>query len=292
VAFGTSHGRPLADATLRFGPVGGVDDARRLWSQHGAAEVRGRHLEVDRTLYRRPNGAFLLTGNPGPFVEIDQTSSTITVDEGDVSVQLQLLAAFAFPLILHATASLLVHGSACARDDQTLVICGDSGAGKSSLLVGLVDAGWTAVTEDLCTVDLRGEQPMVWPGPPWVRIAHGRAGPIGARPRFETGDKTAWDIASVQAREPRAVTQLVLLDTPGGEAPMVEAVAGSAAIRDIAHHAVWLGEQDERGRRLFRPTAEMATRVPTVRLRLPRHESWLDSVPELLASNGFVATSA
>jgi hypothetical protein len=125
---------------------------------------------------------------------------------------------------------------------------------------------------------------MVWPGPPWVRITHGKVGPHGSRQLFDSKFKTGWDISASQATGPTAVTRVVLLEAPGGDDALFEPIPPPAAIRALARHGVWLGDQDERARRLFGPTAGLVAKVPTMRLRLPRSDSWLDKVPSLLAS--------
>ncbi len=280
---GIAAGEPLAEANIRFAPVD-QPPKTQLWTQHGEADVDGEHFEVDRVLFQRPTGQLVLTGSMGPALEVDQPNAAITIDDGDLGVQLQLLATFAIPLVLHTTGTLVLHGSACTLGGHTIVVCGDSGAGKSSLLVGLLDAGWTAVTEDLCAIDLRGPAPLVWPGPPWVRIGRGKPGPIGSEPRFDSPYKTGWDIAFKQTTEPTAVTHLVLLQSPGGESPSVESVSHPDALHDLARHAVWLGDQSQRGRELFGPTAELISKVPAVRLRFPRRDSWLDQVSAFLPS--------
>ena len=85
------------------------------------------------------------------------------------------------------------------------MICATSGTGKSSLLVGLMAAGWQPVSEDICVVDLRNGF-RVWPGPPWVRRAG--EGPPGAGVRFRTREKTAWDIGPWQVDRPVPVEEL------------------------------------------------------------------------------------
>jgi hypothetical protein len=284
VSLGTLTGEPLATATVQFGPVGAAEGVE-LWAQHGEVVIDGVSISVDRWLHRRDaDGVLVMTGSRGPALQVDPASATITIDDGDEPAQLQLLATFGLPLVLQSTGALIVHGSSCSRGDQTVVICGDSGSGKSSALVGLVDAGWTAVTEDLCAIDFRGGVPTVWPGPPWVRVGRGRPGPAGSARRFAGSDKTGWDLSGNQTAEARPLTQVVLLDAPGGDAPSLTPVPNATAIRALAPHAVWLGDNDERGPRLFGPTAELAAKVPTFRLRLPRRDSWLDAVPDLLAS--------
>lgn len=282
VEVGVATGTPLAGATIRFGPVA-TPTGVEVWSQHAEAVVEGAPIGVDRVLHQRPAGTFVLTGSVGPALEVDQSSATITIDEGDDSFRVQLLATFGLPLILHTTDALVLHGSACTLGDRTILVCGESGSGKSTLLVGLVDAGWTPVTEDLAAIDFRGPTPVVWPGPPWVRVGHGKPGPVHSAPRFDSAYKTGWDIASVQSPDARPVTQVVLLDSPGGVEPSLDRLRPHVAIRQLARHGVWFGDQNERGRRLFDPTANLTARVPAFRLRVPRSESWLDEVPGFLA---------
>jgi hypothetical protein len=179
---------------------------------------------------------------------------------------------------------LLVHGSACARDGEAIIVCADSGSGKSSSLVRLVDEGWQSISEDLCAIDLRGERPRVWPGPPWVRVAHGEPGPRRAPHAFDSEDKAAWDVSATHADAATDVARVVLLEAPGGDAPITKELSHADALRALARHAVWLLDPDDRGRRLFEPVTRLITGVPTVRVRMPRRDSWRDQVPELLAA--------
>jgi hypothetical protein len=245
-----------------------------LWSQPGEAA----------SLYRRRDGRLVLSGPTTAAMEIDLRVATVTVAPGIASVQRQLVASFALPLLVHGLDVLLVHGSACARDGQAIVVCADSGSGKSSTLVRLVDEGWRAISEDLCAIDLRGEVPTVWPGPPWVRVAHGEPGPRDAPRAFDSEDKTAWDVTALQADGPTEVARVVLLDAPGGDAPTLDALSTPDAIRALARHAVWLLEPEDRGRQLFALVARLVAKATAVRARFPRRVEWRDAVPALMAS--------
>lgn len=280
---GVGSGTPLLDATLRLGSVG-ASDGVELWNQHGEVVVNGKTINVDRVLHRRPGGALVLSGNRGPTIEVDTAAKTITVDDGDVAVQRQLVATFALPLLLHQTDTPVVHGSACTRDNTTIVVCGDSGTGKSTLLVALVNAGWSPVSEDLCALDRRGAPPMVWPGPPWVRVSHRQPGPLGAAMQFDSLDKTGWDIAATQPTAAQPVSRIILLGAPGGDAPELVPVPKSDAISALARHAVWLAEPEDRGRRMFGIVAALAASVPVWSLRMPLGKSWAANAVELLAS--------
>ena len=254
---GTSSGTPLAKAAVRFGFVA-PHDGRELWTQHGEVVVGGETIHVDRSLHRRASGTLVLSGNRGPSIEIDPATNMITVNDGALAVQRQLVATFALPLLLHETGTPVVHGSACACDGQTIVVCGDSGTGKSTLLVALMNAGWLPVSEDLCAIDQGSAAPIVWPGPPWVRVAHRQTGPVGAAMQFDSLDKTGWDIAPTQPSTALPVRRLVLLSAPAGTTPEFQPLTTVDAIPALARHSVWLAEPAERGRRMFGAVAGLA----------------------------------
>jgi hypothetical protein len=272
IELGASAGVPLAFATIRYGEVA-PPEGSQLWSQNGEAAV----------LSRRVDGRFVLASPRAAALEVDPRDASITVAPGDDAVQRQLVASFGLPLLLHGLDVLLVHGSACARDDRAIVVCADSGSGKSSTLVRLIDHGWESLSEDVCTIDLRDPQhPRVWPGPPWVRVAHGEPGPAAATRAFESEDKTAWDTSAIHAAAPVDLARVVVLDAPGGGAPVIELLARAEALRAIARHAVWLQEPADRGRRLFPPVATVVAQVPVVRVRLPHDDAWRESIPDVV----------
>jgi hypothetical protein len=151
-------------------------------------------------------------------------------------------------------------------------------------VVGLVDRGWPAVSEDLCVLDLSGGRPVVWPGPPWVRRSHGLAGPAGAQPRFSSPDKIAWDIESALVNHPVPLGEIVFLEEPGDASVERQSLVSSEVVRRLAAHALWLGRSDEKGPRLFGPIVDVAGSAPATALRMPRRESWLDELPDVLAA--------
>jgi hypothetical protein len=102
--------------------------------------------------------------------------------------------------------------------------------------------------------------------------------------RFETPDKTAWDIATRQHSAPVPVSRLVFLDPPGGDTPRWQILSQPEAIKALAAHAVWLRAPEEAGRELFGLAATVTSHVTAARLRLPRRASWLEELPAVLQS--------
>ena len=280
---GHARGSPIAEAVVRTGHVA-PPAGEELWRLH--AEVRTEHglLTTDRRLYERRDGTLVLHGTSGPTLEVDRGQNRVTISEGAESTRLQLLTTFGLPLLLHAYPVLLVHAAACERAGRAVVLCGDTGSGKSSLLVALIDGGWRAVSEDVCALDLRREPPLVWPGPPWVRRAYGEGGPTGARLRFHTPDKAAWDIAPWQVEAAVPVSRLVFLDPPRADAPAWQTVSRAEAVAALARHAVWLADPARRARASFGPVVEVTAQVPGFRSRLPFGPSRPDELCRLLAA--------
>jgi hypothetical protein len=279
---GRARGDPIADAVVRVGelpPANGPE----LWRLHDEADAGGVRRTIDRWLCRQ-DGSLVVHASDGPGFSVDPRNDTVTIEPGTDVVTRQLIASFALPLVLNGHDVLVLHAATVAKDGRALVVCGTSGAGKSSVLVRMVDVGWQAVSEDVCAIDVRSDTPMAWPGPPWVRRAYGDPGPIGASLRFETPDKAAWDLEPWQPQGPVPVERLVFLDPPGGDAPQWLPLRQPEAARDLARHAAWIADPTEAPGRLFPLALELTKRVQCDHLRLPRTRSWLEGLPDVLGA--------
>jgi len=279
---GRASGQPIADAVVRVGDVP-PPTGPELWRLHDEAEAGGVRRAIDRWLSRE-DGSLVVHASAGPSLAVETGTDTVTIEPGADVITRQLIASFAVPLVLNAHDVLVLHASTVAKDGRALVVCGKSGVGKSSVLVGMVDAGWQAITEDVCAIDLRGETPTAWPGPPWVRRAYGEGGPNGAALRFETPDKEAWDLERWQPLGPVPVERLVFLDPPGGDSPQWTPLRQPEAVRDLAGHAAWLGDPADVAGRLFPLALAFTKGVQCDHLRLPRSSAWLDGLPEVLGA--------
>ena len=275
--FGDCMGNPLADLEVRVG-LPAAAGSSPLWAQR----------MPDGSMQRAtvgPAGEFVLETGPDHRVSLSAAGDVVTVPESFGWVETQLVASFVMPFLLAGAKTLVLHAAAACGNGGAVLIAGPGGTGKSSSLVGLVDAGWAPLSEDVCVVDLSGSEPLVWPGPPWLRRHHGEPGPRGSRVLFESSEKTAWDVAPFRhAMGPVPVAALVLLGRPlPGARPERVALRRGDAIGALAPHAVWLGDSGEASRRLFAPVAEAAARIPVSELRLPLAENWLDLLVPLLA---------
>lgn len=73
-------------------------------------------------------------------------------------------------MVLHQRGELVVHASAVAVDGNAAVFLGPKGAGKSTTAAAFHAQGYPVLEDDLVGIRFDGEQPMVVPGVPQLRL--------------------------------------------------------------------------------------------------------------------------
>jgi hypothetical protein len=267
--FGTTAGAPLAAMRVLDGAMTDLP-GQRIWSATVAAPDGPQEHEMRRAADGRLE--LRIAGRHMLQVAADRDEAIL----GDVSeaVGWQLLTTFALPMAAQRAGALMLHAAVVVRAGAALVVCAQSGTGKSSLLIALTDAGWEALSEDMVAVTFEDDAVMAWPGPPWVRISPGEPGPDGAAVRFVTTDKVGWDLSSRMCARPVPVARLVLLDPPTDQ-PADTALATSEEVMGaLAHHTPWFEEPARRGAALWGSAVRFARAVPAMRVRLQRRDEW------------------
>lgn len=130
------------------------------------------------------------------------------------------------------------HAGVLARDEATVLLQGESGAGKTTLTLGLIARGWLPVADDVAIVDVRTLGLRVFPRCFHVEQFHLR--PPEARPRLE-------DVAVVEgharplhwASEGRQPTAIITIardaEQPSGLTPLLRAEAAGALFHGAIH---------------------------------------------------------
>ncbi len=212
---------------------------------------------------------------------------SVAAKGGNLQVVVEALASVALPLIAQRSGSLVLHASAASREGAAVMLCAHGGSGKSSLLMGLVGAGWDALSEDQCVVDLdSGGRHRVWPGPSWVRLKHRAVLPplvAGLPARFEALDKSAWDLGDGVAHSPARLERVVLLEAPAGSEMVWEPLAEAEVIGALAQHATWVQRADAFPSSVLPQVVKLGMSVPGFRMRMPRRPDWLERGVALLA---------
>jgi hypothetical protein len=251
-----------------------------IWHLTGTMSLNGGAIAYDQRLTRRDDDSFVLT-TEGAALLVDRDAGALVVDAPTESWARQLVTTYGLPLLIEETPALVLHACAAVPPgaDSAHVVCAASGTGKSTLLAGLVSAGWQAVSEDVSVIDLRGPEPVVWPGPPWVRSRDAMI--PGASVRFESADKRGWDIEPWQVDGPVPVARIAFMQ-PAGTPAVWRPIEAGGAIARLVGSTIWLTEPGRRGPRTFGRSADVAARVAAAEIRVPVAQDWVANVERLL----------
>lgn len=181
------------------------------------------------------------------------------------------------PLILQAQGAPALHGSAVANAQGSIVFCGVSGNGKSTLAFALANTpGFSQVADDAVVLSPRTSDDfavMALPFRPRLRPS--------ASSHFGTRNTPAQDTAGIAMDEARATLRAVVLleqrDDAPTEPPVVR-VSASRAFTRLLTHAHCFDQADRPGMRVMvQHYLTLADRVPVFDLtyradfeRLPR----------------------
>lgn len=143
-------------------------------------------------------------------------------------------------------ARLLLHAAAASRGDRAVLLPAPSGGGKSTLVAGLVAAGFEYLTDDVCAVDGNGSCALPYPKPIAIaasavhKLFDRPGAPVitGARNRFVGDDAflSAADLGGTVASGAVPAKLVVVPDYRAGATTRLEPLSRAEA-------AVLLAEQ-------------------------------------------------
>jgi hypothetical protein len=82
------------------------------------------------------------------------------------------VAPFMLASLLGPHGRFLLHGGAIQRDGEAVLVLGDSGVGKSTLIFGALDAGWNVLSDDLVVIHSQASGPEVTGIPKSLAVPH------------------------------------------------------------------------------------------------------------------------
>ena len=174
---------------------------------------------------------------------------------------------------------LALHAAALRVDDRAVLLAGDKGAGKSTLVSSMAAAGFPLMADDIAAVEERAGRvscrsafPLVKLTPEQIaRFVKGRAGEYS---RFHPGfTKRSVPVADLGcfAAETRPVAAIYLLDRANDASPVIETLPPTRAVAELARHS-FLGailEATPLLRDRFTHLVRVARATPVKRLRYP-----------------------
>ena len=290
---------PMAEASLAEG-VELTFSCRNAEAQRVTADA----------LYLSPS----LNASGEPVVQLFEVSSStwlmrfpgiadFTLRQGEIECQLvdQALAYMIDVLLLgHVMACYLeqqdvlaLHAGALVVGDRAVLLAGDKGAGKSSMVTSMVTAGFSLMSDDIAAVEesngvvlCRSAFPLVKLTP--EQLERFATGSNRSYPRFHPGfTKLSVPVSDLGEFDPgpRPVGVIYLLERGKFESPVIETLPPARAVVELAHHS-FLGhilESTPLQRQRFGHLVRVARAVPVRRLRYPNGFDHLADVHDAIS---------
>jgi hypothetical protein len=143
---------------------------RAVWPESGAeriSAVRGANGRPALTILRHPEAGHLLTGVGYGSYHVDADAQVIRcapVRAPEWRWRRYLLGQV-LPFVAGLRGRELLHAGAVVVDGRALVVAGPSGAGKTTLVAHLVQAGADFFADDTVALEARGDDVIAHPGP-------------------------------------------------------------------------------------------------------------------------------
>lgn len=226
--------RSLSDAQVESGPVPAALDGER----------------ASGVLWQAAPGRFLLDV-PGVARYLVKDGATIAVDpvpRSDEQAIARYLHMTPLAALCFQRGVLAFHAASCAPPKApshspgpggaggAILIAGDSGVGKSTLLAALLQRGWTMFADELTVVQVNAQgQPFALPTTPEIRLWD------DAVAGLNFGDESRMGTARAAAKELRQDEEFVELDADGESGRIFQCPERQFAGAPIHLHAIyWL----------------------------------------------------
>lgn len=193
------------------------------------------------------------------------------------------LGSTALPLLGGRLGALPLHASANLVAGRTLVICGVSGRGKSSVSAALAAGGHPLLAEDGVAVHLRAGRPFIWPGMAGALVTEPVARAIGyPQADGEGRDRRGRALLRLPvAAEPAEVGAITILAERMGERIEIERLDAARAHRELLSQVLAGGRG---GSGAFSAAARLAEQAPVFLARVPDRIGLLPDAAERLAA--------
>ncbi len=131
-----------------------------------------------------------------------------------------------------------IHCSAIEVADQAILVSGVSGAGKSTVALSLLDAGYRYLADDIIMVEPTPDM-LIHPGFPLQKVCRNVAEKMNPEDLFyidERKDKFAYYNTKDFCNEPRKLTTMISLQRHDGDTVQVEQLTGLNALNCVLNN--------------------------------------------------------
>ena len=229
------RGAEPAAAELRVGPVQPIPlpETPPVESQRADGVVWRRHWsDPDRLVIDFVDIA--ITKTAGGVVTFDRHLPQ--------EMEQHLLLDHILPLVLARGGALVLHGAVVGRRDDSVVLVGATGAGKSTLTTFAWQKGWTVGGDDGAVIT-PGSPCTVEPTYPTIRLAPASVEMLGIDPSLETSviGKTRIDRPNEFRLQSTVVRLVAIIEPVGEDAPArfrpLDALEAHARLFGATFHA-------------------------------------------------------
>ena len=180
---------------------------------------------------------------------------------------------FLEPLVYLALGSLYctpVHAACVSLDERAILLCGDSGAGKTCLAYACAKRGWTYIADDASYL-VRGEDDLVMGRPDYIRFRDSAAllfpelsvHPTVVRPNGKSDIEVESHMLGLTTARSARVGCIVFLKRSGGTRPAIEPYLKFDAMSHFGQ-VICYGDDDNRAEHLRQ--LRRLTRLPAFEL--------------------------
>jgi hypothetical protein len=193
-------------------------------------------------------------------------------------------------VLLRQRGLLVLHASSAVVDDVAIAFLGNSGAGKSTMAQAFHSHGYPVMTDDVMVVQLGGDEPMVLPGYPLIKLWPESASATGYEPNslpriHGSSTKRSHQLTSGFGQTAFPLKRIYILDR--GEAHrIVDLSAPEACIALIQHSRATMLLTDSKFRaKNFRDCTWMAENLPVARFERKPALSELSALVKLIEAD-------
>ena len=180
-----------------------------------------------RVWFRNDIGHFVISG--GTDILVQPLGSA---DENDLA---SFILGWCIAFLFQQRGYSAIHSSAIEIKEQAVLVAGFSGAGKSTIALSLIDAGYRYLADDIAMVNPK-EDLMLQPAFPQQKVCRNIAEKMGTDELLyinEKKDKFAYYNTKDFCDVPRRLTTMFMLNKYDGDKVLVEEVTGVEKLNSI-----------------------------------------------------------
>lgn len=276
-------GAKQIDLTVRYGSI------ERKPIQTNTESFYYWRTETEIGLSWQEFATFLIRQGKEIIIELDDG-----VPEQDIH---PALLGACMAVVLHQRSYLVLHASAVKIGDRAVAFIGDKGWGKSTMAASLVAQGNQFITDDVLAIDLKNEQPIVFPSFPQIKLCPDAVTAMGKDPEFlprvmTQTQKRQYKPAATFSTEAVPLRSIYLLNK--GESVGINKMTKSNSILPLLAHSygarfgkklLHLGEAQH-----FLQCSDLANKVGIYSLSRPSNLDLMNKIVELVQQHSLISS--